>query len=67
MRSLVYELSLIENIPDIEKDFGFKLSFSKSKMLLEKNDGVGNTFKATAKPVFIVELLSWMRSPRDIR
>jgi K(+)-stimulated pyrophosphate-energized sodium pump len=53
----VYELSLIENIPDIdkeiEKDFGFKPSFSKSKMLLEENDGAGNTFKATAKPVLI--------------
>jgi K(+)-stimulated pyrophosphate-energized sodium pump len=53
----VYELSLIESIPDIykeiEKDFGFKPSFSKSKILLEENDGAGNTFKATAKPVLI--------------
>jgi K(+)-stimulated pyrophosphate-energized sodium pump len=53
----IYELSLIENIPDIckeiEKDFGFQLDFSKSKMLLEENDGAGNTFKATAKPVLI--------------
>ncbi|MDR3256078.1 MAG: sodium-translocating pyrophosphatase [Endomicrobium sp.] len=53
----VYELSLIENIPDIdkeiEKDFGFKPGFNKSKILLEENDGAGNTFKATAKPVLI--------------
>ncbi|BAG14187.1 sodium-translocating pyrophosphatase [Candidatus Endomicrobiellum trichonymphae] len=53
----VYELSLIESIPnigkEIEKDFGFKPSFSKSKILLEENDGAGNTFKATAKPVLI--------------
>jgi K(+)-stimulated pyrophosphate-energized sodium pump len=53
----VYELSLIENIPnvdkEIEKNFGFKLAFEKSKLLLEENDGAGNTFKATAKPVLI--------------
>ncbi|MDR3071716.1 MAG: sodium-translocating pyrophosphatase [Endomicrobium sp.] len=53
----VYELSLIENIPnidkDIEKEFGFKPVFEKSKLLLEENDGAGNTFKATAKPVLI--------------
>ena len=53
----VYELSLIENIPnisgEIEKDFGFKPSFDSSKILLEENDGAGNTFKATAKPVLI--------------
>ncbi|MCL2799870.1 MAG: sodium-translocating pyrophosphatase [Endomicrobia bacterium] len=53
----VYELSLIENIPnigaEIEKDFGFKAAFDKSKILLEENDGAGNTFKATAKPVLI--------------
>ena len=53
----VYELSLIENISnidkEIEKEFGFKPSFSKSKILLEENDGAGNTFKATAKPVLI--------------
>jgi K(+)-stimulated pyrophosphate-energized sodium pump len=53
----VYELSLIESIPDInkeiEKDFGFKAAFDKSKILLEENDGAGNTFKATAKPVLI--------------
>jgi K(+)-stimulated pyrophosphate-energized sodium pump len=53
----VYELSLIENIPnvdkEIEKNFGFSPVFDKSKLLLEENDGVGNTFKATAKPVLI--------------
>ncbi|MDR1942792.1 MAG: sodium-translocating pyrophosphatase [Endomicrobium sp.] len=53
----VYELSLIESIPDvdkeIEKNFGFKPVFDKSKLLLEENDGAGNTFKATAKPVLI--------------
>lgn len=53
----VYELSLIENIKDIdkeiEKDYGFKPVFEKSKILLEENDGAGNTFKATAKPVLI--------------
>ena len=53
----VYELSLIESAKDIdkeiEKDFGFKPSFDKSKILLEENDGAGNTFKATAKPVLI--------------
>jgi K(+)-stimulated pyrophosphate-energized sodium pump len=53
----VYELSLIEENPDIskeiEKDFGFKPDFEKSKHYLEANDGAGNTFKATAKPVLI--------------
>ncbi|MCX8129252.1 MAG: sodium-translocating pyrophosphatase [Clostridia bacterium] len=53
----VYELSLIEEIPNIEKeiqkDFGFKPDFEKSKHYLEANDGAGNTFKATAKPVLI--------------
>lgn len=53
----VYELSLIESVPninaDIEKEYGFKPSFDKSKTLLEENDGAGNTFKATAKPVLI--------------
>jgi len=53
----VYELSLIEKVKDIdkeiEKDFGFKPAFDKSKILLEENDGAGNTFKATAKPVLI--------------
>ncbi|AKL97428.1 sodium-translocating pyrophosphatase [Endomicrobium proavitum] len=53
----VYELSLIEDIKginkEIEKDYGFKPAFNKSKLLLEENDGAGNTFKATAKPVLI--------------
>lgn len=53
----IYELSLIEKIPgvekEIEKDFGFKPDFEKSKYYLEANDGAGNTFKATAKPVLI--------------
>ncbi|NLU50987.1 MAG: sodium-translocating pyrophosphatase [Syntrophomonadaceae bacterium] len=53
----IYELSLIEAIPDvdkeIEKDFGFKPDFEKAKYYLEANDGAGNTFKATAKPVLI--------------
>jgi K(+)-stimulated pyrophosphate-energized sodium pump len=53
----VYELSVIETIPDIKKDvkkeFGFDLNFEKAKHYLEENDGAGNTFKATAKPVLI--------------
>jgi K(+)-stimulated pyrophosphate-energized sodium pump len=53
----IYELSLIEEIKDIdkeiEKDFGFKPDFEKGKYYLEANDGAGNTFKATAKPVLI--------------
>jgi K(+)-stimulated pyrophosphate-energized sodium pump len=53
----VYELSLIENVPDvsnqIQKEFGFKPDFEKGKQFLEENDGAGNTFKATAKPVLI--------------
>ncbi len=53
----VFELSVIESIPNIEKevekDFGFKPDFATAKMLLEENDGAGNTFKATAKPVLI--------------
>jgi len=53
----IYELSLIEAIPDvdkeIERDFGFKPDFSRAKHYLEANDGAGNTFKATAKPVLI--------------
>jgi K(+)-stimulated pyrophosphate-energized sodium pump len=53
----VYELSTIETIPGIEKDiqkeFGFKPDFEDAKMYLEENDGAGNTFKATAKPVLI--------------
>jgi len=53
----VYELSLIENIKDVKsqvkKDFGFEPNFDKAKDFLEENDGAGNTFKATAKPVLI--------------
>jgi len=53
----VYELSLIESIPgvdkEIESDFGFKPDWEKAKYYLEANDGAGNTFKATAKPVLI--------------
>jgi K(+)-stimulated pyrophosphate-energized sodium pump len=53
----VYELSLIEDIPnvtqEIENDFGFKPDWEKAKHYLEANDGAGNTFKATAKPVLI--------------
>ena len=53
----VYELSLIENVPNIEaelkKDFGIEPKFERAKYLLEANDGAGNTFKATAKPVLI--------------
>jgi K(+)-stimulated pyrophosphate-energized sodium pump len=53
----VYELSLIENVPnvrqEIKKDFGFEPNFDKAKNFLEENDGAGNTFKATAKPVLI--------------
>lgn len=53
----IYELSLIEKTKgievEIEKDFGFKPDFSKAKHYLEANDGAGNTFKATAKPVLI--------------
>jgi K(+)-stimulated pyrophosphate-energized sodium pump len=53
----VYELSRIESIPgiekEIEKEFGFKPDFENAKLNLERNDGAGNTFKATAKPVLI--------------
>jgi K(+)-stimulated pyrophosphate-energized sodium pump len=53
----VYELSQIESRPgisgEIERDFGFKPDFSGAKYQLEKGDGAGNTFKATAKPVLI--------------
>jgi len=53
----VYELSLIETIPGIEaelkKDYGIEAKFERAKYLLEANDGAGNTFKATAKPVLI--------------
>jgi K(+)-stimulated pyrophosphate-energized sodium pump len=53
----VFELSTIETIPNIKqelkKDFGFDVNFERAKHLLEENDGAGNTFKATAKPVLI--------------
>jgi K(+)-stimulated pyrophosphate-energized sodium pump len=53
----VYELSTIEQIPnvseEIKRDFGFTPNFEVAKDLLEENDGAGNTFKATAKPVLI--------------
>lgn len=53
----VFELSTIETIPgiaaEVKKDFGFEPSFEKGKEFLEENDGAGNTFKATAKPVLI--------------
>ncbi|MDD2714853.1 MAG: sodium-translocating pyrophosphatase [Candidatus Wallbacteria bacterium] len=53
----IYELSMIESVPnvaaEIEKEFKFKPDFEKSKHYLEANDGAGNTFKATAKPVLI--------------
>ena len=53
----VYELSLIEAVPnvhaEIKKDFNMAVDFDRAKHLLEANDGAGNTFKATAKPVLI--------------
>ncbi|MBI2835772.1 MAG: sodium/proton-translocating pyrophosphatase, partial [Acidobacteria bacterium] len=53
----VFELSVIEQIPDlaeqVKRDHGFKVNFAIAKHLLEENDGAGNTFKATAKPVLI--------------
>ncbi len=53
----VFELSTIENIPNIKeelkKEFGFDVKFKEAKAHLEENDGAGNTFKATAKPVLI--------------
>jgi K(+)-stimulated pyrophosphate-energized sodium pump len=53
----VYELSLIEQVPNVQnelkKDFNFTVNFERAKHLLEANDGAGNTFKATAKPVLI--------------
>jgi K(+)-stimulated pyrophosphate-energized sodium pump len=53
----VYELSLIEQVPNVEaevrKDFNMAVNFERAKHLLEANDGAGNTFKATAKPVLI--------------
>jgi len=53
----VYELSMIETVPgikeDVKKHFGFDVKFEEAKQHLEENDGAGNTFKATAKPVLI--------------
>jgi K(+)-stimulated pyrophosphate-energized sodium pump len=53
----VFELSVIETIPgakeELKRDFGLSVQFDKAKALLEENDGAGNTFKATAKPVLI--------------
>ena len=53
----VYELSLIEEregvADEIERDYGFKPDFENAKQYLEENDGAGNTFKATSKPVLI--------------
>jgi K(+)-stimulated pyrophosphate-energized sodium pump len=53
----VYELSLIEQVPNIkaelQKDYNIDVNFERAKLLLEENDGAGNTFKATAKPVLI--------------
>jgi len=51
----VYELSLIEQVPiaEINREFGISVNFDRAKYLLEANDGAGNTFKATAKPVLI--------------
>jgi K(+)-stimulated pyrophosphate-energized sodium pump len=53
----VFELSLIEQVPNVKqhirKEYGFDVNFEQAKHLLEENDGAGNTFKATAKPVLI--------------
>ena len=53
----VFELSVIEGIPgikeELKKTYGFDVRFERAKDLLEENDGAGNTFKATAKPVLI--------------
>ena len=53
----VYELSLIENVPgiaqELKKDYNIDANFHRAKEMLEANDGAGNTFKATAKPVLI--------------
>ncbi|MEO8078127.1 MAG: sodium-translocating pyrophosphatase, partial [Acidobacteriota bacterium] len=53
----VFELSTIESLPgikqDLKRDYGFDVNFERAKHLLEENDGAGNTFKATAKPVLI--------------
>ncbi len=53
----IFELSVIEQIPnvrqEIRRDYGFDVNFESAKHMLEENDGAGNTFKATAKPVLI--------------
>jgi K(+)-stimulated pyrophosphate-energized sodium pump len=53
----IYELSMIEEVPhireDLKKNFGFEPDFERAKENLEENDGAGNTFKATSKPVLI--------------
>src|SRR5579859_4302236 len=53
----VYELSLIEHVPgikqELKKDYNIDVNFERAKEMLEANDGAGNTFKATAKPVLI--------------
>ncbi len=51
----IYELSLIEKVPpaELKKEFNIDVNFERAKHLLEENDGAGNTFKATAKPVLI--------------
>src|SRR5688572_4120839 len=53
----IYELSLIEKVPNVraelQRDFGFAPDFERAKHFIEENDGAGNTFKATAKPVLI--------------
>jgi K(+)-stimulated pyrophosphate-energized sodium pump len=53
----VFELSVIETLPNIKAEikqhYGFDVNFERAKHLLEENDGAGNTFKATAKPVLI--------------
>ncbi|MDE3110455.1 MAG: sodium-translocating pyrophosphatase, partial [Acidobacteriota bacterium] len=53
----IYELSLIEQVPDVKaelkRDYNMDVNFERAKDLLEANDGAGNTFKATAKPVLI--------------
>jgi K(+)-stimulated pyrophosphate-energized sodium pump len=53
----VFELSVIESLPgiagELKRDFGLDVRFDEAKALLEENDGAGNTFKATAKPVLI--------------
>ncbi len=53
----IFELSVIEHAPgiddELQRDFGFRPDFARAKHHLEENDGAGNTFKATAKPVLI--------------